>query len=72
MSKVFVVDDGGCSGVGCCVETVGVFSSIDAIRKTFPNHEYVPTQWGYGQLVNNNGKYVVEYYVYSFEMDVRK
>lgn len=68
MNKVFVVNDGGCAGVGCCAKTVGVFSSIDAIRDEFPDLEYTPTEWGYGQLVDNNDKYIVKYYIYEFWM----
>jgi hypothetical protein len=72
MSKTFVVVDDGCGNSACCVETHGVFSSLDKVKAAFPDHSYVPTTCGYGELVREVDGYFVDYYVYSYELDVRK
>lgn len=49
MNTVFVVKDGGCMWIGCCVETVGVFDSKEQMLDAFPGYaaiEYVTGSGG--------------------------
>lgn len=51
MSKVFVVIAGGCPGVGCCEEIVGVFDSRETMLAAYPDNYDEP----YGGADANTG-----------------
>lgn len=50
MNKVFVVTDGGCPGVGCCEEIVGVYDTETLMLKDYPGYTNYPYYGNYEHL----------------------
>lgn len=56
MTNVYVVQDPGCDGVGCCSAVLGVYTSYDAICRAYPDYYIVDnrlqklTSFGYRRL----------------------